>query len=126
MERRLSRFFGDEYEGETLNQWLRESNKSWHGVKLNQPDWSAWSHSVALGAEFVKEGYLVHWMLNAYWEPLDFELPDGGVEKRPWNRWIDTSLAAPEDIVPWKDARPVTGPVYRVGAHSVAILHTQV
>jgi glycogen operon protein len=121
IERRLSRFFEDEYQGETLNQWLRETNKTWHGVRLNQPDWSKWSHSVALGAEFVNEGNLVHWILNAYWEPLDFELPAGA--GRQWKRWIDTSLNAPEDIVPWKDARPCLGNNYRVGPHSVAVLY---
>jgi isoamylase len=123
IERRLSRFFEDKYEGQTLNQWLRESNKAWHGVRLNQPDWSNWSHSVALSAEFVNERNLVHWILNAYWEPLDFELPDGGVPGRQWKRWIDTSLETPEDIVPWKDAPPCIGPTYRVGPHSVAILY---
>jgi len=127
IERRLSRFFEDEYEGETLNQWLRESNKAWHGVRLNQPDWSASSHSVALSAEFIHERNLVHWMLNAYWEPLDFELPDGGVPERQWKsqwkRWIDTSLDFPEDIVPWKDARPFSGSSYSVGPHSVVVLY---
>ena len=44
-------------------------------------------------------------ILNAYWEPLEFELPavgDGGGE--PWRRWIDTSLESPQDIVPWQEA----------------------
>jgi isoamylase len=38
---------------------------------------------------------------NAYWETLDFELP-GPREGQAgaWRRWIDTSLASPEDIVP--------------------------
>jgi glycogen operon protein len=130
IERRLSHFSGDTHEGETLNQWLRESNKAWHGVRLNQPDWSTGSHSVALSAEFVNEGKLVHWILNAYGEPLDFELPDGGVAgrewRRQWKRWIDTSLETPEDIVPWKDARPYTGPVYRVAPHSVVVLHAPI
>ena len=96
----------------------------WHGVRLNQPDWSSWSHSVALGAEFVNEGSIVHWILNAYWEPLDFELPAG--EGRQWKRWIDTNLDTPEDILPWEDARPFSGTTYRVAPHSVAILYTPV
>jgi glycogen operon protein len=122
IERRLSRLFEDKYEGQTLNQWLRESNKTWHGVRLNQPDWSNSSHSVALSAEFINEGNLVYWILNAYWEPLDFELPGGA--GRQWMRWIDTSLDTPEDIVPWKDARPFTGPAYSVAPHSVVVLYT--
>ena len=123
IERRLSRNFEDESEGETLNQWLRQSNKAWHGVRLNRPDWSTWSHSVALSAEFVKERHFVHWILNAYWEALDFELPEVDC---PWRRWIDTGLESPEDIVPWQNARPCTGRTYRVGPQSVAVLYAVV
>jgi glycogen operon protein len=119
IERRLSRNFEDEYEGETLNHWLRGTNKVWHGVTLNQPDWSNWSHSVALSSEFVKEGHFVHWILNAYWEPLDFELPANS----GWRRWLDTSLDSPEDIVPWQDARAIAGRTYKVGPHSIAVLY---
>jgi isoamylase len=119
IERRLSRNFGDEYEGETLNHWLRGTNKSWHGVTLNQPDWSNWSHSLALSAEFLKERHLVHWILNAYWEPLDFELPANS----GWRRWLDTSLDSPEDIVRWQDARAIAGRTYKVSPHSIAVLY---
>ncbi|HLX44556.1 MAG TPA: glycogen debranching protein GlgX [Bryobacteraceae bacterium] len=121
IERRLSRNFADETEGETLNQRLRESTKSWHGVKLNQPDWSKWSHSVVLSAEFRKERYRVHWILNAYWEPLEFELPANG----SWRRWIDTGLEAPEDIAPWADAPPWAGAKYPVRAHSIVVLYAR-
>ena len=123
IERRLSRDFEGESKGATLNQWLSQSNKAWHGVKLNQPDWSAWSHSLALSAELLKGRYFVHWILNAYWESLEFELPEvGGL----WKRWIDTSLDSPEDIVPWQDARPRKGGTYRAGPHSVAVLYALV
>jgi glycogen operon protein len=121
IEHRLSRNIEGEHHGESLNQLLRESSKSWHGVRLNQPDWSHWSHSVALSAEIIKEGNLIHWILNAYWEPLDFELPEvGGL----WRRWIDTSLDSPDDIVAWQDAPTFTGRTYSVGPHSVAFLYT--
>jgi isoamylase len=124
VKRRLSSFLEDEDESETLNQWLRESHKAWHGVKLNQPDWSSSSHSVALSAEIVRDKYFVHWILNAYWEPLDFELPAiGGEGEVVWRRWIDTGLDSPEDIVRWREARPFAGSAYRVGPHSVAILY---
>ena len=123
IERRLSRNFGDEYESQSLNQWLRQANKAWHGVKLNQPDWGNSSHSVALGAEFVKEGYAFHWMLNAYWEPLQFELPE---VRGTWRRWIDTGLDSPDDIVPWQDAPQINGQIYNVGPHSVVVLHAPV
>lgn len=39
-------------------------------------------------------------MFNAYWEALDFELPLAPATARSgWQRWIDTSLESPEDIM---------------------------
>ena len=100
---------------------IEQANKAWHGVKLDQPDWGDGSHSVAFGAELRREGLLFHFILNAYWEPLEFELPK--LEGQTWRRWIDTSLDSPDDIVPWEQAPPLNGPTYRVGDRSVVILH---
>jgi glycogen operon protein len=123
ISRRLLR--GDEQERRrtSLNTLLKQANKAWHGVKLNQPDWGDDSHSVALCAEVRKEGVIFHIMLNAYWESLDFELP--AVQKgSAWRRWIDTGLLSPDDIVPWQDAPVVSGHTYRTESRSVAILYT--
>jgi len=73
--RRLLREEEPERQHLSLNQVLRKANKAWHGVKLGQPDWSPWSHSLALSAESPKEKVLFHVILNAYWQPLEFELP---------------------------------------------------
>ena len=62
------------------------------------------SHSIAFTAELRKEGLLFHLILNAYWEPLDFELPRSNGSADPWRRWIDTALDSPDDIVPWQIA----------------------
>jgi glycogen operon protein len=65
-----------------------------------------------------------HAILNAYWEPLDFELPPVvavGARDR-WRRWIDTFLDSPHDIVDWKDAPEVGGWMYRPGPRSVVVL----
>jgi isoamylase len=107
----------------SLNQWLREANKAWHGVKPGQPDWSDSSHSLAFSAELRKEGILFYLILNAYWQPLDFELPpvdDAG--ETPWRRWIDTALDSPHDIVPWQTAQAIPGRTYRVEARSVVLV----
>jgi isoamylase len=121
--RRLLRDVEHERQRVSLTTFLREANKAWHGVRLYQPDWDDRSHSVALGAELRKEGLLFHLILNAYWEPLAFELPrptDGNL----WRRWIDTALESPHDIVPWQAAPTVTGNTYRVESRSVAMLFT--
>ena len=101
---------------------LREANKAWHGVRLDQPDWGEKSHSVALSGELRNQGLHFYLILNAYWEPLEFELPaaPGGT----WRRWIDTSLDSPDDIVPWEEALPIAGNKYPAADRSVVMLYT--
>ena len=99
---------------------LRDAKKAWHGVKLNQPDWSDSSFCLAFGGEMRGEGLLFHLILNAYWEPLDFELPK--LEFGRWRRWIDTSLDSPNDISPWEQALEVPGNSYRAEDRSVVML----
>jgi isoamylase len=124
IERRLLRDVQPEYQRESLNQLLRESNKAWHGAKLYQPDWSTWSHSVAFSFELKKEEQLLHLILNAYWEPLEFELPPVSDQSGAvWRRWIDTALDSPHDIVDWQFAPPFTGKTYRAGPRSVVVLY---
>jgi glycogen operon protein len=106
----------------SLTEMLHEATTAWHGVRLLQPDWSAHSHSLALGAELRRAGVGLHMIMNAYWEPLDFELPHE-TAKEPWRRWIDTSLDTPEDIMDWKTA-PVLAEqhLYHAGPRSVVVL----
>ncbi len=121
LARRLLRDVGPERRRVSLNQLLRNAKKAWHGVRLDQPDWSPSSRSVALGAELLSEGLRFHMIWNAYWDPLTFELPllDGGAV---WRRWIDTALDSPEDIVEWQQTQPVSGQTYQAGARSVVVL----
>ena len=108
----------------SLDQLLREAHRAWHGVKLHQPDWQESSHSLAVTAEVRNTRLLVHLILNAYSEPLDFELPPIGAEAgAPWRRWIDTSLDSPNDIVPWPATPPVHSSTYRAHARSVVVLY---
>jgi isoamylase len=121
--RRLLRDSGPERERMTLTQLISDGAKSWHGVKLNQPDWSNQSHSVAFSAELKREGLLVYFIFNAYWEPLTFELPRPKERKRgSWKRWIDTFLETPQDIVAWQEAPSVPDSTYRAAPRSVVVL----
>ena len=121
--RRLLRDLEPEHRRMSLNQMLRQAKSTWHGVKLNQPDWSPNSHSIAFTAEIRSEKLLYHLILNAYWKPLDFELPPvGRGDKGPWRRWIDTALESPYDIVEWRASPPVSGWSYRAQPRSVAVL----
>ncbi|HEY3027974.1 MAG TPA: hypothetical protein VGJ55_17625 [Pyrinomonadaceae bacterium] len=107
----------------SLNQLLREANIAWHCIHLGEPDWRPCSHSLAFSAELRRERLLLHLILNAYWEPLDYELPAvSGREQDPWRRWIDTAFECPNDIVEWQAAPYVPGYLYRAQARSVVAL----
>jgi glycogen operon protein len=120
--RRLRRDAGPDSERVTLNELCKEAKVTWHGVKLNQPDWSPYSHSLVLKAEIPGDGLVLHLILNAYSEALEFELPTGKDGQCQWRRWLDTAQESPNDIVDWREAPTVTGATYRAGAHSVAAL----
>ncbi|HEY5769336.1 MAG TPA: glycogen debranching protein GlgX [Terrimicrobium sp.] len=121
--RRLLRDVEHERERVSLNQLIRRASKAWHGVKLDQPDWSDHSHSLALTAEIRRQRFIFHLIVNAYWESLDFELPMlSGDAGNPWRRWIDSSLDTPHDIVEWQAAPSISGSVYRTGPRSVVVL----
>ena len=114
---------GTAVEHATLIEFLNNASLKWHGVKLDNPDWGLQSHGLAatVGAPRLKA--TLHWMLSAYWEPLDFEIPPlpSGC-KGPWLRWIDTACDPPEDIHPWRCGPPVTTFQCRVQPRSFAIL----
>ncbi len=124
IERRVLRQVEHERQRLTLAQFLREAKHGWHGVKLNQPDWSPVSHTLALSAELKNEGLSLHVILNAYWEALEFELPIVGNGTETWRRWIDTALDSPNDICEWNNAVPVPGGTYRAAPRSVVVLIT--
>src|SRR5262249_38879257 len=105
-----------------LNDLLRRADITWHGVKLGEPDWSSSSHSIALTAKALAPGTPHHMILNAYWEPLEFELPPFPDARPPWRRWIDPSLDSPQAIVAGERAPVVPGHSYRVGPRSVVVL----
>jgi len=118
--RRLLRDDGHEERRVSLTRLIADADQAWHGVKLDQPDWGENSHSIAFSARLRSESITIYLAVNAYWELLEFELPTvaGG-----WRRWIDTSLASPEDIVEWQMAPASPGSTYRVGARSVVVLY---
>ena len=110
-----------------VSEVIRQARIKWHGVKLNRPDWSNQSHSLA-GTVYSPETRLIyHLMLNAYWEDLEFELPPiGAVHKSKWHRWIDTSLPSPDDICDWSNAPEIQEPVYLSKPRSYAMLWARI
>jgi isoamylase len=107
----------------TLNQLLKRARIEWHGLTLNRPDWSEHSHSLAFTLRSLRARFLLHGMLNAYWEPLTFELPPVPAgNHHAWRRSIDTALPSPDDFCPWDKAPLVARATYVVDPRSVAVL----
>ncbi|QHU98748.1 glycogen debranching protein GlgX [Synechocystis sp. CACIAM 05] len=93
----------------------------WHGVKLAQPDWSYTSHTLAVTLFHPGAEEILHLIFNAYWEPLNFELPplnDGLI----WHRLVDTYLPTPLDFQEPAIASPVEGETYWVQPRSSVVL----
>jgi isoamylase len=106
----------------SLNELLRRADLDWQGTTLDRPDWGEHSHSLAFTMKSLRSRFLLHGMLNAYWEPLTFQLPPAAASARPWRRCIDTALASPDDVRRWKKAPTVTSAVYVVQPRSVVLL----
>ncbi len=120
---RLQKDIAFEDPGVTLNELLRQSRVQWHGVVLNQPDWSDESHSIAMTAWSLRGRFAIHVIANAYWDDLEFELPYlSDVSFRGWRRWIDTSLPSPEDITDIIGAPKVSGKTYKATSRSIIVL----
>jgi glycogen operon protein len=118
--RELIHFTQSRYAFTMQDYWIGtdEVHLSWHGAHLHQPDWSDWSHSLAVLLE-TRKG-CAYAIFNAYWEPILFELPP-----MPWYRLVDTSLRAPNDFSPPKAAPRITEDHYLAEARSIVILVNQ-
>ncbi|MDJ0678034.1 MAG: glycogen debranching protein GlgX [Calothrix sp. MO_167.B42] len=92
----------------------------WHGIYLGQPDYGEYSHTLACSLCHPEKGEHLHIMLNAYWEPLNFELPP--LSGNYWHRIIDTSLPAPYDFSELETAEKIDGDSYLVQGRSSVVL----
>jgi glycogen operon protein len=109
----------------TLSELLLRQPIQWHGVKLNAPDWGSESHTLAATVPLLGYQLLLHLIVNAYWEPLEFELPPLDDLRGPWRRCVDTYFDPPNDICEWVAAKLVPGQSYRAEPRSVVLLLAQ-
>lgn len=107
----------------SLEQMLHEARFEFHGTKLNDADWSYESRSLAISVWGRRSIFYI--ILNAYWEPLPFELPlvDGrDRDQIKWKRILDTSRPSQEDICGWDAAPAVTGNTFTANARTMVVL----
>ncbi|HYQ59975.1 MAG TPA: hypothetical protein VEP29_02920, partial [Desulfatiglandales bacterium] len=84
------------------------------------------SHTIALTVRSIGGRFMVHIMVNAYWEGLEFEIPSVPELSGGWMRWIDTSRESPDDICPWNEAVAVQDALFPVQSRSVGVLVSQI
>ena len=105
----------------TLDQLLHRARIEWHGIALNKPDFGDHSHSLAFTLRTLQERFLLHGMLNAYWEPLTFELPPLPARGLRWRRCIDTARSSPHDISRLEEAQDIASTVCVVEPRSIVL-----
>ena len=100
---------------------------SWHGVRVDQPDWGPRSRVLAMhlaGEHAPQPDCDLYLAANASGRALDFELPEPPNGKR-WLRVIDTALPSPDDIREEGDEVDLADPTHiHVGAHSCLVLRS--
>ena len=104
-----------------LTELLRPEQVQFHGVDLGQPDENYTSPTLAMSYHSPDGREQAYIMINAYWEPLGFKLPPPPSSQH-WQRWIDTSRPAPDEIYAWTEAPVVQANVYPLGSRSVVVI----
>ncbi len=107
----------------TLAELTELSQIELHGVRIGEPDFGHESRSLAVSASTLSGTQLMYYALNAYWENLEFELPELPTwATSGWRRIVDTSLASPDDVAHPAVAPAVSAPTYVVGPRSALAL----
>ncbi|MEA3296448.1 MAG: glycogen debranching protein GlgX [candidate division Zixibacteria bacterium] len=100
------------------------SGTVWHGVKLNHPDlsWNSRSLALQLRETINGSGRDIYIAANAYWKSLKFQLPRLE-RKKKWHRVVDTTLEDGFDISePGHELALPRRRRYNVGSRSVVVL----
>ena len=93
----------------------------WHGVKLNQADWSHESRRLAMHLPGGKRDDDVYVIVNGADAAHEFELPPPG-GNRHWYRVVDTMLEPPADIADPGSEVEVGAAAYPAGPRSTVVL----
>ncbi len=99
---------------------IDEPHITWHGVELNNPDWSEFSHSIAFTLRHPAAEETIHVMVNAFWEPLTFELPN--LKGKIWQKVVDTHAAAPFDFSKRWEGELIEGSTIETESRSIIVL----
>ncbi|MEM7158686.1 MAG: glycogen debranching protein GlgX [Myxococcota bacterium] len=93
----------------------------WHGVRPDAPDWGEHARVLSYTLTRSPDDDALHVIINAWEEPLRFELPAPEVD-RSWYRAIDTARPSPEDWLEPTAQVKLAGPSLVVEPGSVVVL----
>jgi len=119
--KKMIAFYRQHYLFQEEHYWTEAGGPSvaWHGTKCHQPDWSDTSHTLAYELLHPERGEHLYIVLNAYWEPLAFELPRLP-QGQAWHRIVDTWQTSPADFADTPE--PVDAPMTTYLAHARSTL----
>ena len=94
---------------------------SWHGTRLNSPGFDDRdARALACTIAGFSGNPDLHVMMNMYWMPLEFEVPEP--HRQTWQVAIDTFAASPHDIADSGRAPRFTGLSCTVQGRSIVVL----
>ncbi len=99
---------------------IDEPHITWHGVKLNKPDWSVNSQSLAFTLLHPKANEKIHVMVNSYWKPLEFQVPL--LDQMSWCKVVDTAAASPDDFNSIEKGVKIGSNSMKVANRSIVVL----
>ena len=71
---------------------------TWHGCALDEPGWDdPDARALACTIAGIGNEADLHIIMNMYWEPLEFKIPE--IQGRKWYAAVDTAAPSPEDII---------------------------
>ncbi|MBL7128574.1 MAG: glycogen debranching protein GlgX [Ignavibacteria bacterium] len=95
---------------------------SWHGLILNQPDWTHDSYTLAKRLKSGDGSEDVFLIINVHWEEHSFDLPKLENGKK-WFRKADTGMLSPDDITEsGKEIKLEEQSNYKTIPRSIAVL----
>ncbi len=102
---------------------IDEPHITWHGIKLNEPDWYSSSQSLAFTLIHPEAKEIIHVMVNAYHKELSFQIPV--LKEKMWYKMVDTSAAAPNDFARVGRGETVKRNSIKVKDRSIIVLMAQ-
>ncbi len=110
-------------DADTLLALMQKVQIEFGGVTPGVLDGGPTSHALALTRTSPTGAERFYLMINAYWEPLTFQLPPApAAAPAGWQLWFDTSKPSPDDIYRREDAPLVGATTYQVGPRSISAL----